>query len=440
MTATQEPVPLLQPNPGAAHAESADLLVSLGIDELPEASIMIFDRELRYRLVRGLAVHESGLNPADLEGRLVSDSLIPERWEWYRPVYEAALRGQASTQEVPSPDGQRSYLIRTRPIRQAGEIIGGVSIATEITELRRMERALTASEATLRLTFESAPVGMAMVGLDRRFLTVNRSLAQMLDRPAGWLTTHCLTDVLAPEYDELDQQVRAQVLSGAVDSLATEKRLVRADGESVWVLHSCALLRDMQGDPVHFISQFVDVSETRRVRQDLEFMATHDHLTGLLDRHGFLERVGQVLGHRTRGAGLIAMLFCDLDKFKSINDTAGHMAGDEVLRQVSQRIVRQLRKDDVVGRWGGDEFVVLLPALRTRADAEALVRSLHSAVREPIMLPGLTEPIQPSLSIGVALVAPGTAPNDALAVADDAVYRSKALAGGRTVMTDLSER
>lgn len=416
-------------------AADLDPLIALGIDELPETTLLIFDREFRYRLVRGAAVRDNGMLPGKLEAEFCWDALPPDRWALYRPAYEAALRGQATTMELASPDEQRRYVVRTKPITLGGEVIGGVSVATEITELRRTQLTLAASERTLRLTFESAPVGMAMLSLSRQFLRVNRALCQMLGRTPEWFLEHRLTDVIDPDFDALDLAARAGLLTGASDTHQSEKRLVRADGEGIWVLHSVGLLRDAEGASVHYISQFVDITETRLARERLRHAATHDHLTGVLDRGGFWERADRVLGHAARGNGRLAVLFLDLDRFKEINDRHGHGAGDHVLRQVAERITARLRTDDLVSRWGGDEFVALLPSLRTVADARSLTAELHETVRQPIELPDGGS-VTITMSVGLALLDAGVSTDRAMTLADEAVYEAKALGGGRTVIAD----
>lgn len=414
-------------------AAELDPLIALGIDELPDGALLVFDRELRYRLARGTALRDNGMIPAQVEGRHCREAMAADRWVIYGPAYEAALRGRATSMELSAPDGERRYLVRTKPITLAGEVIGGVSVATDITELRRTQQALAASERILRLTFDSAPVGMAMLSLDREFLRVNRALCHMLDRSPQWLLEHRLADVLAPEFDEPDLAARSRLLAGEAEVSDLEKQMLRADGKPIWVLHSIGLLRDADGASLHYISQFIDITEARSAREQLRYAATHDHLTGVFDRGGFWERANRVLGHAGRGHGKLAVLFMDLDRFKEVNDTHGHQAGDQALRRIAARIRARLRADDLVARWGGDEFVALLPSLRTLEDALSLTAELHKAVAEPIELADGGS-VTLTMSVGLALVDAGVSTDQATSLADEAVYRAKALGGGQTVI------
>lgn len=330
-----------------------DVLVSLGLDELPDASILVFDLDFRYQLVRGGAVRANGMAPESFEGMLAEDALPDRRWSIYRPLYAGALAGRLTVAEVTSPDGLRHYQIRTGPVRDSGgRIIGGVSMATDVTELRATQMALSASERAMRLTFESAPIGMARVDLDRKFVAANESLCRMLRRPLGWLVGRSIADVLHPQDDALDLQVRAEVQAGEREAATSEKRMVRPDGEILWVLHSVALLRDQSGAPLQYLSQFVDITAAHRAREELRFRATHDHLTKLANREEFRERARTMLAGAT-AHGSPAVLYVDLDDFKAINDSLGHEAGDRVLVTVAQRLVGHVRNHDLVSGSAG---------------------------------------------------------------------------------------
>jgi PAS domain S-box-containing protein len=143
------------------------LLALAALEAMPESSVMLFDAELRYVIVRGPALADSGLSSADLEGRLAADSLSPERWAFYEPLYHAALQGEAGVAEVESPDGKASYLVHVGPLRDGdGDIIGGVSYAVEITASKR---AVKLSNALM----EFAPDAMVLVDAEGKIVRVN---------------------------------------------------------------------------------------------------------------------------------------------------------------------------------------------------------------------------------------------------------------------------
>jgi diguanylate cyclase (GGDEF)-like protein len=216
--------------------------------------------------------------------------------------------------------------------------------------------------------------------------------------------------------------------------MTSDHEMIHADGHRVLVEHSIGLLRDSAGEPSGFVSQFADVTESRRARDKLRFLATHDSLTELLNRRELLVQVSGILGQKPRTGDQVGILFIDMDHLKSINDSYGHAAGDAVIVTVAQRIREQLRATDVVARFGGDEFVVVLPAVHTLSDVERLAGMLHDEVRKPVVVNGSR--IKTSLSIGGVIVAPGSDPHVALRDADQALYRAKRDGRDRTVMVD----
>ena len=405
-----------------------------GIDEIPGASVMVFDRDYRCVLARGTAVRENGYDPESMEGRRVGDIIPRHRWESFiGPLYSAALAGRTTTREVGSPDGRRRYLVRTAPLRDGnGDVVGGVSVAAEVTELRAAQDAASQSERRMRLMFDSAPIGMALEAADGVFVEVNNALCRMVGHEAPWLVGRSIADLRPEDEDRADgDQPAGQGVHGAPDTDA-EVRLRRSDGSDLWVLHTRGVLRDGEGDTGHVISQFVDVSESRRFRERLTHLATHDNLTGLPNRDGFAEGLSRIVAHPPRRGTRLAVLFIDLDDFKSVNDSLGHVAGDLVLVEVAGRLREHLRTDDIVARFGGDEFVVLLTSIWSTQDGWAVAEQLHRTIAEPIDVGGSNVGI--SISIGLAMVDAEGISADAIQRADGVMYLAKAAGGGRTIL------
>jgi diguanylate cyclase (GGDEF)-like protein/PAS domain S-box-containing protein len=410
-------------------------LLARGIDEIPGAAVLLFDRELRYVLVRGRALLDNGVDPEEYEGRLAPECLPAPRWASLEPLYRAALAGRTAVTEVDGLVPGTRYIVRTAPVRGAdGAVIGGASVASDVTELRRAQEARLAGERRLRLTFESSPIGMALESLDGWFLEVNPALCQILGHTQEWLLSHPVADVLDPDDRGPDLVARDQVASGLLGSHSAERRLRRADGSRAWALHAIGLLTDERGAAQHFVSHYVDVTEARGARERMRHVATHDGMTGLLNREGFWTSVAPIVGHPGRAGTGLAVLFIDLDDFKAVNDSLGHAVGDQVLAEIGARIGSSLRADDLVARFGGDEFVALLTAVREPADAAVVADQLHRCVSRPVHVGGGT--VSVTLSIGMTMVRPGDLADAALHRADLSMYRAKAAGGGRTVMTD----
>jgi diguanylate cyclase (GGDEF)-like protein len=210
--------------------------------------------------------------------------------------------------------------------------------------------------------------------------------------------------------------------------------MIRSDGRRVLVEQSIGLLRDQAGHPSGYVSQFVDVTESRQARDRLRFLATHDSLTELLNRRELVARAAGILGQTPRTGENVGVLFADIDQLKPINDSLGHGIGDEVITTVAQRIRQQVRTSDVVARFGGDEFVLVLPAVHTEQDVLRIAEQIHDEVRRPMRVEG--HDVSATLSIGAVMVRPGTPPEDAFRRADQALYRAKREGRDRTVLFD----
>jgi diguanylate cyclase (GGDEF)-like protein len=217
----------------------------------------------------------------------------------------------------------------------------------------------------------------------------------------------------------------AQAIAGRQDVHRAEKRYRRADGEWVWVSLSTSVVRDAAGQALYGISQFEDVSDRRRVHQELTRRARFDPLTGLLNRTSLHERVAESIEVAQRTGREGALLFCDLDRFKPVNDTYGHAVGDRVLGVVARRLETHVRAGDTAARYGGDEFVLVADAL-AGDELDSLIERLRRAVARPVEVDGIVVTVE--MSVGrVAIPVDGSATADRLIdAADAAMYRAKA--------------
>ena len=176
-------------------------------------------------------------------------------------------------------------------------------------------------------------------------------------------------------------------------------------------------------DADRLVCQFRDLTDQRHLQQQLEHHAGHDELTGLPNRRLLWEHLDLALASLERGGRSLALLLCDLDRFKAVNDTFGHAAGDDLLRQVGRRLQAIVRPQDVLARYGGDEFVVLCGDL-SAADAVALVERLRAAVADAFVLDGGTQ-AHIGISIGLAVAHHRVAADELLREADEALYLDK---------------
>jgi diguanylate cyclase (GGDEF)-like protein/PAS domain S-box-containing protein len=205
----------------------------------------------------------------------------------------------------------------------------------------------------------------------------------------------------------------------------------RFDGQRVWLSASYRLLNP--DDPEHsaVLVSLTDITAQRTASERLAYEATHDSLTGLPNRAHVVTRVTEALesgGHHV----LAAVLYIDLDNLKTVNDSLGHDAGDEVLRSVAQRLCRAVRSDDVVARLGGDEFVALLIGQIARPDLDALAERLHATLSEPVVIEGVRLRIGASIGIVVIDNSDPRGAAEILRDADTAMYEAKTTGRGKS--------
>ena len=217
-------------------------------------------------------------------------------------------------------------------------------------------------------------------------------------------------------------------------------RIVRAGWGVVWV--SIGITEVQRRDrPDVIVMAFDDITQYRKAERALAHRASHDPLTGLPNRAVLMSHLGRVLARLGRRPGTVALLFVDLDGFKTINDTHGHRAGDSVLRDVAGRIVAAVRGDDVVARMGGDEFVVVCDSLESSVESALVAERIRAAMEGPFEAHGRTHRI--AASIGVAQTSDaGTSGEDLLRRADLAMYRAKERGRNRVEFfaADLEEK
>jgi diguanylate cyclase (GGDEF)-like protein/PAS domain S-box-containing protein len=301
-------------------------------------------------------------------------------------------------------------------------------VARRLSEREQAEQALARAEERLRTAFAEAPIGMAVVSPEARFLQVNRALTQitgyqeheLLALPAASGLTH-------PEDRRADERARAAMRVGEIRVYDVEKRYLHAAGHTVWVAVHTTLIRDERGEPAYFLSQIEDITDRRRYESELQHMADHDPLTGLLNRRAYERSLAEHLARGERYGHEGAVLVIDLDDFKEVNDTLGHSAGDELIVRVGGALASRLRESDTLARLGGDEFAILAPT-GDRGDAECLADTLLQVVRREHAARGLGGRQRPiTASIGVAPLgeAEWLSAEEALINADLAMYDAK---------------
>jgi diguanylate cyclase (GGDEF)-like protein/PAS domain S-box-containing protein len=291
------------------------------------------------------------------------------------------------------------------------------------------------AEERFRGAFDHAPIGMSLVSMDGRWLQVNRALCQITGYSREELLRRGFTDITHREDLDADRQQLNKLREGEIPTYRMEKRFVHADGHPVWVSFNASLVQVDEGDPLYLITQVEDISERKRLEQELEFLAERDPLTGLLNRRRFDEELTREVAAAKRYGFGLAVLMLDLDSFKQVNDVHGHKAGDDVLCGVASVLRQRLRTTDTLARLGGDEFAVILPHSDATTIPPAAQKLLDSVRACRVKVDG--QRIGITASIGVALLEgqTGVTDEDLLAHADRAMYEAKRRGGDGFVMS-----
>ena len=299
-------------------------------------------------------------------------------------------------------------------------------LARTIAEQDRISRALQESEAHFRNAFDHAAIGMALVAPDGSWLQVNDSLCTILGYDEPELLAMKYQANTHPEDLADDNHQMAQLLKGKLPTCQVEKRFVHKSGRCVWVLVNLSLVTASEGHPLHFIAQVQDITERKMAEDQLQHAAFHDALTGLPNRVLFTDHLQLALDQGRRNTEhLFAVLFVDLDRFKNINDSLGHAAGDRLIQTVARRLERCIRPADTAARFGGDEFAVLLNGIFEINDAIRVAERIETELKQSFDLDG--HEVFTTASIGIALSTTGYKnPDDILRDADTAMYRAKA--------------
>ena len=263
------------------------------------------------------------------------------------------------------------------------------------------------------------PDAVCVVDADGRFLFVNAGFQRIFGYTPQEALAFRAFDLVHPDDVEATRQQAQRVMAGELQR-HYRNRYLHKDGHVVDVQWSARWLPDYGVR----IAVGHEVGELRRIERELEFLASHDPLTGLPNRHGLQQALQAATEHATRAGDGLALLYLDLDGFKAANDRGGHEAGDRLLREVASRLKGGLREQDFVARLGGDEFVVLVSGCRDRAAAYAIAEHLRAQLRDPYQMPD--GPIRLGVSVGVACFPEdGRDPEALLAHADRAMYAAK---------------
>jgi diguanylate cyclase (GGDEF)-like protein/PAS domain S-box-containing protein len=320
-------------------------------------------------------------------------------------------------------------------------LLPGVFLSATVDSRREAMSQLSASEARLRSLYTQTPAMLHSLDTRGRIINVSRQWLQTMGFAEHEVLGRPATDFLTAESGRYASRLIDVALSEAGRVDVSELQMVRASGDILDVLVSAIWESDAQGKPVRRLAVVQDVTEKKKLAARSHF-AEHDVLTGLPNRVLLNDRLERSCALQGRHGGLFALVFLDLDHFKSINDTYGHDAGDLLLKAVARRLQGALRASDTVCRLGGDEFVLLLQDLDGVQQVQGLVPKILHQVAQPCPLgEGADAPVvNVGCSMGVAIFPDhGRDPQTLLLHADQAMYAAKRSGRNRCVIYQPGE-
>jgi diguanylate cyclase (GGDEF)-like protein/PAS domain S-box-containing protein len=403
----------------AALAARADAIEKrLDILETVGDGIYIVDHELRLTLINEEAERLLRVSAGDLVGRKLEEIVDPLASELVPEIREARRTG-TTVERLHAFPATRTW-VEVRVHAAATETL--VSLR-DVTERTCAELRLRENEQRLRLVTQHVDAVLWTTDRGGRFTTVSGGALEQLGIGA----------------DELIAQPLNTLVGGNVlgDVLAGMPARVESERSERWLRHHIEPLADAERNVVGSVGVSIDITELKRA-QDRFFDAAHrDRLTGLPNRLSLEQRLADTVAAAERDARCFAVLFLDIDRFKTINDTLGHSTGDDVLREVAARLQNAVRSGDVVVRPGGDEFIVLLPHIHEPDEIQLVSQRLLRSLAAPVSVRG--RELHVTASIGAAAFPEHGSDGEALvAHADAAMYRAKGMGGNRFAMYDRS--
>ena len=315
-----------------------------------------------------------------------------------------------------------------------GDVVGVFAAARDITSIKLAEQEL-AEEARFRFAMESSAIGMMLISPEGQIQRVNPALCAMVGWRPEEIATLTMFELTHLDEQEADLSLVFEFLEGRTEASRRDTRFVTATGQVIWVELSLAAVRHPDDSIWYFVAQVLDITHRVKAEEDLIHLAAHDPLTGLANRLELADDITRALYARQRSGKPTAVLMIDLDRFKNINDTLGHAAGDELLIAVAQRISSTVRAGDLVARPGGDEFIVVMREIDDPTEAVRAASRIVAELRAPFQSQGAEFFV--TASIGIAVSTSSSVADDLVREADTAMYVAKE--GGRDRVAVFNE-
>ncbi|PSR32311.1 MAG: GGDEF domain-containing protein [Sulfobacillus benefaciens] len=401
--------------------------------DAPDMAIWAVDAAQRVMWMNRIGRLWCGKPQREILGRHERDLFPPQadQWcEWEAQVLRTRQPVRHQREVLTLASGQCLEVEIDRvPYWKGAAIVGVIICVHDITDRVRTENTVRLNETRYRTILDEIHDGYFEVDLAGNLVFFNVALSHILGYPANVLygmNNREYTD--AANAKTLYQAFNRVYRTG--EPVSVDWQIIRQDGTQRYLTASVALLRDDHNNPIGFRGLARDITETKTAELRLHFMAHHDLLTELPNRTQLMTQLTASLEEARQGHGLLALLFIDLDRFKHVNDTLGHLAGDQLLRGVAERIRQEVRHSDIIARMGGDEFIVVLWPLYQELAATAIAARMIHSLQQPWVMEG--HEFRCPASIGIALYPEdGQDATTLLKHADMAMYQAKTTGGNR---------
>ena len=406
--------------------------------------IIVYDRELRYRAWNKVMEEFTGLPSEQIIGSSALDLFAQFMLPGIDHLLVRALRGERVTSvdthyQVPQT-GREGWMSATFSPHTSpeGETIGVVGIVRDITARKLAEEDLRGSEERYALAADAANDGLWDWALSEQNIYYSARWKSMLgydDEEVSDSTEEWFSRVHPEDLADFNAAIGKHI-QGETPHFESEHRMLHADGSYRWMLTRGLAVRNEESKAYRMAGSQTDITERKRAEEQLLHDAFHDGLTGLPNRALFTDRLDRALERaKRRDDFTVAILFLDLDRFKVVNDSLGHMTGDQLLIGVARRLESSMRRVDTVARLGGDEFVVLLEDIEDISEATQSAERIQAQLREPFILD--ESEVFTSASIGIAAsTTEYSRAEDIIRDADIAMYRAKSTGKARYELFD----
>ena len=382
------------------------------------------DRDEKFLFLNSQATQFYGKSNLELIGKQVNVAYGEAGYDKIKPFIVAALSGErTSFEDQILVNGDTHYYHTTYiPDKDAtGTVNGFYAMAYDITARKMSELRQAESEERLRTIANNLPVLIAYLDRDMRYQFANAKYEEWLGISPNHMLGKSVVELFGTDFFEQRKRYLLRCLAGETVRFENEIRVpgMRREIESSYIPH----MKDGVAQGFYVLSS--DITTVKSQERMLQQLARSDALTGLPNRRSYGEKLQDTADRSSRYGHRFAVMFLDVDNFKRINDTLGHGAGDDVLKEIAQRLLASVRETDTVSRLAGDEFTIILENVTKQEDAVKVAQKILDAIRKPFLIAGVNRNV--SISIGITCVSESA--TDVAKItkgADDALYQAKA--------------